>query len=214
MKDYKEYNFKMVKENSDTKILEELSNKKIENKKSYASAFIKYLSKEFKIKGKVLDIGSGRGEYKKPFEDAGLRYTGVDAEPEKDFIYQSDITKDIPFQDDSFDLVFMRYVIEHIEKGTNTTNTINEIKRVLKPGGMIVIITSDWTLKYKTFYDTFDHISPYTKMSIQRLLEYSGIKTILCRDYINIPFIWRYFPIISFKYKVKRNGIIYIGTIK
>jgi len=194
------------------KVLEKLSNKKFNAKKDYAFSFVKYLAKEFKLQGEVLDIGAGRGEYSKPFESVGLNYQGIDAEPEIDSIHKCDITKEeIPFSDDSFDVVFMRYVIEHINKGEDTTHTLDEIKRVLKPGGLLVLVTSDWIRKYKTFYDAFDHVSPYTQNSTRRLLEYHCFKTMICRDYINIPFLWKYFPVLSFKYRLKRNGIIYIG---
>ncbi len=196
-----------------TKVLEKLPDEKFNAKKSYAYAFTKFLSHEYKLKGKVLDIGAGRGEYQKPFESIGLKYEGIDAEPEKDSIHQCDLTKgQIPFKDNSFDVVFMRYVIEHIEKGLDTFHALQEIKRVLKLGGKFIMITSDWYFKYRTFYDTFDHLSPYTQNSTRRLLEYSEFETITCRNYINIPWLWRYFPVFSFKHKLKCNGIFYIGS--
>ena len=194
------------------KVLKKLSHKKYEAKRNYAVSFVQYLSEEFKIKGKILDIGAGRGEYKKPFESVKLIYKGIDAEPEKDFINKCDMSKEpIPFKDNTFDIVFMRYVIEQIDKWDDITKTIDEIKRVLKPGGMFIVITSDWIKKHKTFYDTFDHVSPYTKMSLHRLLEYHRFETIVSRDYINIPFIWRYLPVFSFKHKLINNGLLYIG---
>lgn len=193
-------------------VLEKLPEKRFKAKKDYAGAFVKFLSKEFKLEGSVLDIGAGRGEYMLPFQNSGLIYTGVDAEPEKDFIYKCNITKEtMPFEDGSFDIVFMRYIIEHIEKGEDTKKALDEIKRVLKQDGILIIVTSDWIKKYKTFYDAFDHVSPYTQISTRRLLEYSDFKTVVCRNHINIPFLWRYFPIFSFRHKLISNGIFYVG---
>jgi SAM-dependent methyltransferase len=50
----------------------------------------------------------------------------------KDVDYQFDI-QDIPFPDNSFDLVFASHVLEYVK---NDTQAIKEIKRVLRPGGL------------------------------------------------------------------------------
>jgi len=196
----------------ETNVLAKLPKKKFDAKQGFAFALVNFLVKDFKLNGTVLDIGAGRGEYKKPFQKAGLKYRGIDAEPEEDFINKCSLgNESIPFSDNHFDVVFMRYVIEHIDKGEPTQKTLDEIKRVLKPNGVLIMITSDWIKKHKTFYDTFDHVSPYTQMSMRRLLEYNKFETIICRNYINIPYIWRWFPLFSFRYKVRPNGILYIG---
>src|SRR5215475_1585670 len=48
---------------------------------------------------------------------------------------QADIF-DLPFEDDSFDVVFSQTVLYHIP---NTEKAIAEIKRVLRPGGLVAL---------------------------------------------------------------------------
>lgn len=65
----------------------------------------------------------------------------------------ADVKADIcnlPFEDNSFDVIFCNHVLEHI---TDDTKAMNELYRVLKPGGMgIFQIPQDLSLA-KTFED-------------------------------------------------------------
>ena len=45
----------------------------------------------------------------------------------------------MPYPDETFDWVFADFVIEHIE---NPWQAVNEMKRVLKPGGIVVLTTA------------------------------------------------------------------------
>ena len=60
--------------------------------------------------------------------------------------------EELPFEDNSFDLVFSSHVIEHVP---NMNKAILEIDRVLKPGGLnfcIVPTTTDRIYAFFTFY--------------------------------------------------------------
>ncbi len=48
---------------------------------------------------------------------------------------------DLPFADDSFDAVFSHALLEHLKEPVKAAI---EMKRVLKPGGMIGVCTPDW----------------------------------------------------------------------
>ncbi len=48
---------------------------------------------------------------------------------------------DLPFADDSFDAVFSHALLEHLK---DPVKAAIEMKRVLKPGGMIGVCTPDW----------------------------------------------------------------------
>ncbi len=70
-----------------------------------------------------------------------------------------DIKADIlalPFKDNSFDIVFCNHVLEHIE---DDKKAMNELYRVLKPGGMgIFQVPQD--LKLENTYEDFNIITP------------------------------------------------------
>lgn len=91
------------------------------------------------LKGKMLDFGCGSKPYKSLFtvdEYIGVDFNGdghSHANEQIDFFYDG---KTLPFENDSFDSVFSTEVFEHV---FNLTDIIPEIRRVMKPGALILI---------------------------------------------------------------------------
>ena len=92
--------------------------------------------------GSLLDVGCGNGYLLNQLVtkiDAEL--FGIDVyemEPENWKYKKADLTKGIPFEDSSFDLVVFGEVIEHVP---DPDYLLEEIWRVLKPGGKIIVTT-------------------------------------------------------------------------
>jgi O-antigen biosynthesis protein len=100
------------------------------------------------VKGKaVLDVACGTGYGLEMYKQAGAAaVTGVDVDPEavelvKDrygkiaTVLQGDL-RELPLEDDSFDLVTCFETIEHVE---GAAKGIAELRRVLRPEGILVI---------------------------------------------------------------------------
>ena len=99
--------------------------------------------------GDWLDFGSAEGGYAAALLRAGAtRVVGVDVDParietakrehpEVTFQVVSDATG-LPFDDCSFDGVFMNEVFEHV---ADEGQTLRELHRVLRPGGHLVLIS-------------------------------------------------------------------------
>mgnify|MGYP002413498416 CR=1 FL=1 len=84
---------------------------------------------------KVLEIGSG--VMKRP-----ERTICIDKSPHGDPDIVRDVAKrGIPFEDNTFDKLYAMDVIEHIEEYEDLIFLINEIWRVLKPGGIFEFTT-------------------------------------------------------------------------
>jgi 2-polyprenyl-3-methyl-5-hydroxy-6-metoxy-1,4-benzoquinol methylase len=161
-----------------------LPKKNIYHDKGY---LIRYIEQEFKLKDySILDIGAGDGVmlshaynsknkivfdidnyYKKYFENLNWLF------------YKVNIGRDkFPLNDNSLDVITINHVIEHIH---NYKNLMQECKRVLKPGGLLVITTPNinasrlrldfWNGRPTmfNFWDDPTHIKPYTITSIKRL---------------------------------------------
>lgn len=92
----------------------------------------------------VLDVGAGAGE-ENPYALKGRvgRLIGIDMDPRvgKNPLLTAGLVGDcgtLPFKDNSFDLAFSIYVLEHIER---PSTLVAEMRRVLRPGGLFVALT-------------------------------------------------------------------------
>jgi len=127
---------------------------------------------------RLLDLGCGRGEMLGAFVQAGLDCHGLDQSPHAGScapgapVLQADITEDAyPFPDNSFDMVFLKSVIEHVfEPG----HMLAEVLRVLKPGGRAVVLTPDFSSCVREFYEDPTHVRAYLVRSMHILLTMSG----------------------------------------
>ena len=162
----------------------------------YPSLMCKHLCEKFGIKSgsKLLDVGSGVGIQCSNFANIGLEVYGVDnidLPTSNNFTYvKADLTKNnIPFEDDTFDVVFSKSVIEHI---VDPELFLIECNRVLKQGGMLIILTPDWQTQSDVFYDDPTHVHPYTKTSLKYVLELYGFKNVNSEIFTQIPIVWKF----------------------
>lgn len=97
------------------------------------------------INGNVLEIGSGEGYGIKILAPESVKYvavdkhnTPIDTNSKNIEFYQQSVPPLNQFEDDSFNIVVTFQVIEHIK---NDHLFLQEIKRVLKPDGMLIMTT-------------------------------------------------------------------------
>lgn len=96
-------------------------------------------------KGRFLDIGCGPGLWVKAAAKAEWEATGIDIDSELVKLGRERFGTDLRCSDifaanfdaDSFNFVTMKFVMEHL---SNPLDTLTEIKRILKPGGAVLII--------------------------------------------------------------------------
>jgi len=91
-----------------------------------------FLSKNMKI----LDLGCGSGWLTKFLNSKGFDCVGVDIDQKNEPPFYKGTAEKIPFRDKLFDCIIMIEVIEHI-----SPKCYNEINRVLKDGGKIILST-------------------------------------------------------------------------
>lgn len=109
-------------------------------------------------RGDALDLGCGLGQYTQYLMNNGFEVTSADISEEvlgrlKSSIAgvnikQLDMSKPLPFEDNSFDLVFANLSIHYFDKKT-TVNLLKEIRRILKDGGYFIgSVNSSKTFKF------------------------------------------------------------------
>lgn len=86
----------------------------------------------------ALDIGAREGVQTRILEEKGFCVTSVDVDVRFDGCIELDVNDPLPFEAQSFDLVWSSEVIEHLEC---PAEFMQEINRVLKPGGVAILTT-------------------------------------------------------------------------
>lgn len=115
--------------------------------------FYDYSHKELWGKS-VLDIGCWTGSFESLFpEESGTRFVSTDIEAEPLAVARAEMPQnayartsalDLPFASGTFDAVTLWAVFEHVPKGTEP-RLLQEINRVLKPGGVFFLNTMNAT---------------------------------------------------------------------
>ena len=99
----------------------------------------------------VLDFGAGRGAVTRRFAPADNFVVGADVDRHirQNSTLDARVVFDgarLPFRDGAFGLCLMRWVVEHLP---DPGATFTEVRRVLRPGGRLVILTSNlWFYAY------------------------------------------------------------------
>jgi SAM-dependent methyltransferase len=171
-----------------------------ENK--YPQKLCNYISDRFfgpaeeRKEKKILDIGSGKGNHLVGFKRNGLEVYGIDKRKEclealVDFdIRDCNLEKEpLPFEDNTFDFVFSKSVLEHV---VNTDNFLKEALRVLKPGGVAVILTPDWRSQCLFFWDDYTHVKAFTRKSLQNAMDICGFESPECEYFLQLPLVWKF----------------------
>lgn len=110
---------------------------------------------------KVVDVGCGYGKTRKIVEEAGGEWIGVEPFEGGAHTHLGD-AQNLPFADETFDIVYMNAVLEHVP---DVAKAFKEVARVLKPGGIFI--------GYVAFMECFHEIS-YSHLSFKAIEFYSN----------------------------------------
>ncbi|MCE5207213.1 MAG: methyltransferase domain-containing protein [Chloroflexi bacterium] len=124
--------------------------------RQYNWKFIERISNTLPGQVDVLDVGAGRGDFKTLFTRHA--YLGLDIYPYPELDLSVDLIEMCPFNDNSFDLVVLANVIEHVYE---YRKLVSRCARLLKPGGR-VLITVPFLLKLHQEPVDFHRYTRYT----------------------------------------------------
>ncbi len=142
--------------------------------------------KSFKPSGKLLDIGCNIGVFLSEARAASFETTGIElnrecaeyAQSHFNLSVHSDYLDNIAFEADSFDVVTMYDVLEHIP---DLHSMLAEIRRVLKPGGLLVVqspnldsLMADLSKSAWGWLSPPDHLYHFTPGALSSLLVQTG----------------------------------------
>jgi SAM-dependent methyltransferase len=154
---------------------------------------------------RALDLGCGDGPFTAVLAQAGAQAIGADVaqaaldraaahHPGLDF-RRVTIDGPLPFDDCQFDLVWASEVIEHV---ADTARWMSEVRRVLAPGGRLLLTTpSHGRVRValggiEHFSEPLgDHLHLYTRRSLRALVDESGFHDVHVRAAAGPPLLRR-----------------------
>lgn len=69
------------------------------------------------------------------------------------------------FEDGSFDVVFASNLLEHLDR-RDASRLLAEARRVLRPGGRLMLLQPNFRLNPGRYFDDFTHVSIFTDQSL------------------------------------------------
>lgn len=149
--------------------------------------------------GRLLDIGSGRGEVLVAAREAGWRAVGIEPSPtfaqyaaeRSGAEIRGETLERCGFPDGSFDACILAAVLEHLY---NPNETVREIARVLRPGGALFVDVPnekglyfrvgnlyqrlrgrDWSVNLAPTFEPF-HVFGFNQRALRLLLAKHGLR--------------------------------------
>jgi SAM-dependent methyltransferase len=141
-----------------------------------ATVAARYLAK-FTGATKILDLGCGTGELGRHRGSLELEIHGVDGDAlavEEAQQFEQAICLDLessvlPYEDESFEAVLARDILEHLQ---DPGRLAREIYRVMRPGG--VLVASVVMARPRKVWADYTHVRGFTQASARLLLEDAG----------------------------------------
>ena len=156
----------------------------------------------------VVEVGCGSGRVALEFLKRGYRYSAI--EPTESMrtttfallanvgidkslfeIFQVRLPSTPENLEKKVDFVVMIHVLEHAKSGYDAREWLESINKILKPGGLLLIVSPD-TVDYKwNFYDCdWSHAFPTTRSNVSELLmdcDFKILKATEIRSWISNP---------------------------
>jgi SAM-dependent methyltransferase len=156
----------------------------------------------------ILEIGVGHGFFAEVCKSSGQRFYGVEPHPvmykdliKRHFQVKQYYSPPIPYDDDEFDIVYCGYLLEFLKDVSTAYEFILECRRVLRPNGIIAIVSSDCVKMKEEFWNVSYMASFATSERRVKQLFYDvgfeHIKTVHFAGNLFGP--WRYLAYIFYK---------------
>ena len=182
---------------------------------------VKLINSYQPLKGKILDIGAGTGDFLLECKNQNWDILGIEPNDKAKGIA---LGKGVKFGDtieklesNSFDVITMWHVLEHVP---DVEHQVAELKRLLKPSGTIIIAVPNFksydAKYYKEFWAAYDvprHLWHFSKTAIEKLFDKQNMSL---EDIKPMWFDSFYVSLLSEKYKSGKMNFIsgfFIGLI-
>lgn len=137
-----------------------------------------YLARWVRADADVLELGAGWCDFANLIQAGSVTAMDLDAVVERAAqphvqAVVGDCTDLSRFDDASFDVVFASNLLEHLERPVATA-LLAESRRVLRPGGRLLLLQPNFRLNPGGYFDDFTHVAIYTDVSLADYLVSEG----------------------------------------
>ena len=131
--------------------------------------------------GKLLDIGTQKGEFIHHMQQQGWAVEGIEFSTTPPNLFDLPIRYgeflDMPFADDAqYDCITMWAVLEHVYE---PAKYVERIARLLKPGGRFIFLVTNFNTVQGRIFEMDDfprHLNLFTKRSVNELLHKNNLR--------------------------------------
>lgn len=164
-------------------------------------------------KGNLLDVGAGTGDFANEAQKSGWTVTGFEPSEKARTIAKSKgvvlVDDTVELSEGTFDIITMWHVLEHVP---DVEEQITELKRLVKPGGHIIIAVPNFKSfdanyygAYWAAYDVPRHLWHFSKTAIEKLFGEQDIKLV---KILPMKFDSFYVSLLSEKYKTGKMSFV------
>ena len=131
---------------------------------------------------KVLDIGTDVGYFIRNINAAerwatDLRDTSAFLSPDIRFVQSDGLALADVAPSDYFDVVFMSNYLEHLDSAESVIEQLRVVRRLLRPGGEVIVLQPNIKLVGPSYWDFIDHRVPLTEESLVEAATFAGLET-------------------------------------
>ena len=129
--------------------------------------------------GKMLDFGGGSSPYKSRFKNI-IEYISIEVESDKNNI-STKLSYDghkLPFTDNEFDSILCTEVLEHVN---DVEESLDELYRVLKPGGKLLVTTPFICVEHENPHD----YRRFTMNGLKQIIKKKGFEIVSEKKLLN-----------------------------
>ncbi len=149
-----------------------------ETRKELWDTLVKHFFQQYvKDDDVVLDLPSGYAEFINSIK-CKKKYA-IDINPDSAKMVSKDVkfylasSTALPLKAKSVDKVFISNFFEHLTRD-DISATIEELRRVLKPGGQVLVLQPNIRFAYRNYWMFFDHITPIDDRALDEIFQIKG----------------------------------------
>jgi ubiquinone/menaquinone biosynthesis C-methylase UbiE len=141
-----------------------------------------YLNRFVRPSATVLDIACDRGDFIRNVSAderwaSDIRDVSGYLPADVNFVQADGLELAAHLPCDYFDLVFMSNYLEHLPSGDAVIAQLDVVRRLLKPGGRVLVLQPNIRLLGAAYWDFIDHKVALTDRSLVEACELAGLET-------------------------------------